>query len=75
MHFQGGDKDIQHFEDYRRGWRAALAQKVPLVCYREGSDDIVGLNFNLVTRKEDEFFEKLYENVNYFIIFYDLKRN
>lgn len=30
---------------------------MPLVCYREGSDEIIGANFTFVTHKDDHFVE------------------
>lgn len=41
--------------DYERMWRGALAQRTTLVCFREGSDDIVGMNVMLFTVKGDPF--------------------
>ena len=60
----GGYNDMEHFKDYKRGWTAILAQKMPLVCYKEGSDEIVGLNWNFVVHKDDRFTEKLFEHVS-----------
>lgn len=42
-------------EDYLRPCRWRLPQKTSLVCFREGSDEIVGLNVNCVAVKNDGF--------------------
>lgn len=36
-----------------------IEQKVPLVCYKAGSDEIVGVNMNFIMSKEDHFMDKL----------------
>lgn len=61
----GGYEDIDHFEDYMHAWRSIIVQKMPLVCYREGSAEIVGINWNFVTHKDDHFAEKFYANVSF----------
>lgn len=53
----GGSKDLQHYKDYVFAWKSILAQKMPLVCYKEGSDEIIGANFTFVTHKDDHFVE------------------
>lgn len=35
-----------------------IEQKVPLVCYKAGSDEIVGVNMNFIMSKEDHFMDK-----------------
>lgn len=65
--FAGGYNNTEHFEDYQYGWKSILAQKMPLVCYRQGSDEIVGINWVFVTSEEDNFLGKLKENVTRFI--------
>lgn len=42
-----------------------VEQKVPLVCFKEGSDEIVGINMLFVINKDDHFMEKAYERVCY----------
>lgn len=37
---------------------------MPIVCYRDGSDEIVGVNWTLVNTKEDNFFADLAKNVS-----------
>lgn len=58
-----GYKDIDHYEDFAYAWRSILAQKMPLVCYREGSDEIVGESWIFISNKEDKFAEKHHANV------------
>lgn len=43
-----------------------MAQKTPIVCYKEGSDEIIGLNFTFVTHKDDHFVEKFQNGVSKF---------
>ncbi|XP_037048195.1 uncharacterized protein LOC119082720 isoform X2 [Bradysia coprophila] len=52
-----GSNDEQHRADYTLGWRSVLAQKTVLVCFKAGSDEIVGVNFNFVNSQEDNFFK------------------
>lgn len=41
-----------------------MAQKTPIVCYKDGSDEIVGLNFTYVTHKDDHFVEQFQNGVS-----------
>ena len=65
----GGYDDIDHMKDFEHAWRSIIAQKMPLVCYREGSDEIVGLSWTFVTHKDDKFAEKFYANVSFLSLF------
>lgn len=51
----GGVDDRDFNDDYERIWRIALQQRMTLVCFREGSDEIVGLNVLVVNTKNDPF--------------------
>ncbi|XP_055310814.1 uncharacterized protein LOC129573785 [Sitodiplosis mosellana] len=55
-----GGKQTEHLEDYKLAWRPMAEQKVPLVCFKEGSDEIVGINMLFVINKDDHFMEKIY---------------
>lgn len=57
MYFVGGSKDLQHYKDYLFAWKSIAEQKMVLVCYKEGSDEIIGANFTYVTHKDDHFVE------------------
>lgn len=46
-------------------WRPMVAQKLPLVCYKADSDEIVGANMLFVLTKEDDFLEQIYKRVNF----------
>lgn len=48
---KGGGKQLNHLEDYRTAWRPMVEQKVPLVCFKEGCDEIVGINMLFVWTK------------------------
>lgn len=51
-------------EDFHFIWRSVLSQKVALVCFREGSDEIVGVNMNCVLEKDDHFMEETAKRVS-----------
>lgn len=40
-----------------------IEQKLPLVCFKAGSDEIVGANMLFVIQKGDPFLENVYEKV------------
>lgn len=44
-------------------WKPVIEQKMVLVCYKTGSDEIVGLNTNFVTYKHEHFYEKIQKQV------------
>lgn len=50
-------------DDYVRLWRGALKQKSSLVCFREDSDEIVGLNVLTVFTKNDKFMGEILQQV------------
>lgn len=58
-----GINDKDYVDDYKRLWRAAMNQKTTLVCFREGSDDIVGLNVLVIHTKEDTFLTEITQQV------------
>lgn len=63
--FEGGAKDPKHLEDYKLAWRPMIEQKVPLVCFKEGSDEIVGINMLFVKTKDDhDFLDNIYKSVS-----------
>ncbi|KAJ6641378.1 hypothetical protein Bhyg_06317, partial [Pseudolycoriella hygida] len=46
--------DAEYVEDIVKIWTELLKQRMTNVCYKEGSPEIVGLNFNYVASKDDE---------------------
>lgn len=44
-------------------WEPVIKQKMTLVCYKTGSEEIVGLNMNFVASKDEHFFENAQKNV------------
>lgn len=60
----GASEDLQHYKDYVFAWKSIMAQKTPIVCYKEGSDEIIGLNFTYVTHKDDHFVEQFQNGVS-----------
>lgn len=60
----GSAGNLTHFEDYKLCWDPMVAQRMPLVCFKAGSDEIVGVNMLFVVRKEDHFMDKCRANVS-----------
>lgn len=46
-------------------WQAIVDQNAALVCFKEGSDEIVGINMNFVSLKDDHFMEEIRKRVNH----------
>lgn len=59
-----GASDPDHIEDYKFIWKSMIAQKTPLVCFKSGSDEIVGLNMIFVSNKDDHFMERVRKQVS-----------
>lgn len=55
--------DAEAVQDFIKYWKPILKQNVVLACYRHGSDEIVGLNMNYVTLKDEHFWEQLMPQV------------
>ncbi|GAB0087128.1 hypothetical protein DMENIID0001_014050 [Sergentomyia squamirostris] len=53
-------EDPRSVESFRKAWKVILATKVTLVCFREGSDEIIGINCLNVTQKGVEDFTENY---------------
>lgn len=64
----GGGTDPVHFEDYKLTWVEMVKQRTPLVCFKAGSDDIIGVNMIFVMSKDDHFMEKCYKHVNILLL-------
>lgn len=58
-----GSADPNLINDYIFALKPIFDQKMPLVCYRTGSDEIVGLNWTFVECKGDNFAKQFYPNV------------
>lgn len=54
-----GDQDEDYHTDLERMWRGCMEQKTTLVCFREGSDEIIGLNVMIFSIKSDTFMQEL----------------
>lgn len=52
--------DADAIEDLRLCYKIKIQQKMTLVCFREGSDEIAGINVTCVHSKEDANFLKEY---------------
>lgn len=55
----GGIADPDHIWDYKMMWRPMIAQKLPLVCYKSGSDEIVGASMLFALTKDDDFLDQI----------------
>lgn len=44
-------------------WEPVIQQKMGLVCYKTGSDEIVGVNMNFVACKDDHFYDDMQRHV------------
>lgn len=47
--------DPYAIDDYKSAWAPIIAQRTPLVCFKDGSDDIVGGNMVFISTKGDLF--------------------
>ena len=56
-------KDPDAVEYFRQMWTSLLKQKMTLVCFEFGSDEIAGICVNYVKCKEDKFWEELDQQV------------
>lgn len=56
--------DPEAVEDLETLWKSITIQKSSLVCFKEGSDQIIGVNMNIITGKNDHFLEEICKQVN-----------
>lgn len=47
-------KSAESIEENKKLWRAILEQRVVLACFKEGSDEIIGLNFLYVIKENEK---------------------
>lgn len=64
MSIQADADRLEHFNDYKLAWKEIVAQKTALVCFKEGSDEIVGLSFTFVISKSDKFEQLFFSQVS-----------
>lgn len=50
-------------EDWQTAWQIVMDQKMAIACFKEDSDEIVGMNLTYVICKDDNFLEYLKETV------------
>lgn len=67
--YQADADRLEHFNDYKLAWKEIIAQKTALVCFKEGSDEIVGLSFTFVISKSDNFEQLFFKQVRNFVNF------
>lgn len=60
----GSAGDLAHFGDYKFCWDPIVAQRTALVCFKAGSDEIVGANMLFVSSKDDHFMKKCRDHVS-----------
>ncbi len=53
---KNGANDSDYIQDNVRIWKDILQQRMVHVCFKDGSEEIVGLNFNYVSSKDDALF-------------------
>lgn len=56
--------DPESVEDFEMMWKSIAIQKSSLVCFKEGSNQIIGVNMNIITGKDDNFLEEISKQVN-----------
>lgn len=56
--------DPHVYDDYKKFWKPVVAQRTALVCFKEGSDEIIGANLVFVNTQEDNYFEEVRECVS-----------
>lgn len=56
-------EDPNLVDDYIIALTPIVHQKVALVCYREGSNEMVGINWTFIESKEDKFAKQFYPHV------------
>lgn len=52
----GSQIDPHAVDDYKTYWKPAIANRMALVCFKEGSDEIVGTNLLYINTKDDHYF-------------------
>lgn len=52
-------------DDYKRFWIPIIPQRTTLVCFKEGSDDIVGANVVYIKSKDDTFRHEVRQSVSH----------
>ncbi|XP_062564978.1 arylalkylamine N-acetyltransferase-like 2 [Armigeres subalbatus] len=70
---KGLDQDSTAMEEVVRLWKVMLPERLSLVCFREGSDEIVGVNVLGVASKSDEdelkfksdIFQTIFDTIGY----------
>lgn len=60
----GYENDPNVFEDYKKLWTPAIAQRMALVCFKEGTDEIVGTNVLFISSKDDNYFTNIRKAVS-----------
>lgn len=64
----GYQNDPDILDDYIRFWKPAIEQRMSLVCFKEGSDEIVGAHIVSVSTKNDNYFGDIRKEVGRFFI-------
>ncbi|XP_053681713.1 uncharacterized protein LOC128732481 [Sabethes cyaneus] len=59
----GLDKDPVALEEFSQMWQTIAKQRVAIVCFREGSDEIVGLNMLTVVSRSESSKQLKFESV------------
>lgn len=62
--YTGSANNKEYVDDLVRLWRGAMEQKTSIVCFREGSDEIIALNVLIVNTRNDTFMKEIAEQVH-----------
>lgn len=57
-------------KDLSSMWKSVIEQKTVLVCFKNGSDEMVGINMNYVVEKDDHFMESVRRHVSEYSAFF-----
>lgn len=62
----GYPNDPHVYDDYKQFWAPIIEQRIALVCFKEGSDEIIGTNLIFVSTQQDNYFEEIRKFVSRF---------
>lgn len=60
----GYQEDPYSTDDWTRLWQSIVAERTPIVCFKEGSNEIIGANVVYIKSKGDNFLENMMKEVS-----------
>lgn len=60
----GCEDDPHVSDDYKQLWEPILSQRMAIVCFKEGSTEIVGTNLVYISTQDDRFFHDIRSGVS-----------